>query len=123
MGVWLLDAVLDSTPEATWASSREDAMRRLTAECVERERVEIAAFDGDQLVGFVAMVAEEDGNVGPCLSLLWNYVKPSHRGAAIGRHFMRRLVLYARQCGLPTIAYTHRLGLGRYELTYRRLHG
>lgn len=118
----IIPAVLRHTPEMLWHSTLDEASRRLDASCEACHRIELMAFDQGALVGFCVLVAEEDANVGPCLGVMWNFVLPEYRGH-VGRHFIRRALRIARQSGLRCIAYTHRLGEGRYEITYRRIHG
>lgn len=87
-------------------------------------RYELVALVGDRVVG--AMVVAEEGDdphVGDCLSVVYNYVLPEYRSIGIGRHFFRAAIRLAESLGHHTLAYTHRVGAGKYLTTYRKVHG
>jgi glyceraldehyde-3-phosphate dehydrogenase/erythrose-4-phosphate dehydrogenase len=121
--VQLLPEALAETPELGWGGSFAAISARVCAETEQHTRVELVAKDQEgRLVGCAVLVPDEDLHVGQCLSVMWNYVLPDHRGT-IGRQFMRLAVKVAQYWELPVLSYTHRLGVGRYAITYRRLHG
>lgn len=77
-------------------------------------------MDDGKLVACTVLVPDEDMHVGPCLTVMWNYVLPEYRGA-IGRKFIRAAFREAVFQGLPIVAYTHRQGVGQYTTIYRRV--
>lgn len=122
MAEWIIPDVIEHTPEMLWGCTPNEVRTRLIESCVQSERIELAAFCDNRLVGFCVLVSEEDANVGRCLGIMWNFVLPEYRGR-VGQRFMRTAIRVARNAGLPIIAYTHRLGEGKYAITYRRIHG
>jgi len=121
--VQLLPEALAETPELGWGGTFDEIASRVCTDTEQHARVELVAHDlSGRLVGCAVLVPDEDLHVGRCLSVMWNYVLPTNRGA-IGRQFMRLAVRVAKHWELPVLAYTHRIGLGRYAVTYRRLHG
>lgn len=120
MAEWIIDDVLKATPEMIWCSTVEETRQRLVTSCTEVLRVELMAFENNRPVGFCVLVADDDATVGPCLGVMWNFVLPEHRGT-VGARFLRRAVQIAKRVDLPVLAYTHRIGEGKYTVTYRRL--
>ena len=121
--VQLLPQALVETPELGWGGTFDEIAARVCLATEQHTRVELVAYNQDgSLVGCAVLAPDEDMQVGPNLSVMWNYVVPDYRGA-IGRQFMRLAVRVAKQWGFPVLSYTHRLGLGKYAITYRRLHG
>lgn len=122
VGDLLLGAWAD-TPELGWNRSYAEQLAVMQASAMEHERVELHATDGcGQLVGCCVLVLDDDLHVGLCLSIMWNFIVPEHRGT-LGRRFLRAAYCLARALGVATLAYTHRRGVGRYETTYRRVYG
>jgi predicted N-acetyltransferase YhbS len=120
--VQLLPQALVETPELGWGGSFDEVAARVRRETEQHTRVELVAYQDGHLVGCAVLVPDEDMHVGRNLSVMWNYVLTDHRGL-IGREFMRLAVRIAKQWGFPVLTYTHRLGVGKYAITYRRLHG
>lgn len=109
--------------ELRWAGSAEDAVQRFCTSVEAHNRVELVAYNDGRLVGGCVLVPDEDQHVGSCLTVMWHYVIPGMRHSAIGRRFMRLAVSCAKAGDFPVLAYSHRIGEGRYEITYRWLHG
>lgn len=108
-------------PEMLWQSSLPEAIKRLVEDTQAHQRAEITARDTTgKLVGFVALVEDDDSHVGELMGVQWFYVLPEHRGT-VGRRLMRETHKIAKATGYEVMAYTHRLGEGRYEINYRRL--
>ena len=121
MAEWVIEDVLDTTPEMIWGG-RAEAVKRCLEVTVASNRYEMTAFAGKRPVGFCVLVGEEDANVGPCLGIMWNWVHPDYRGV-VGSRFLRRAIALAKENQLPVLAYTQRVGLGEYRVRYRRVHG
>lgn len=97
---------------------REDILR-IAGSLAEFDRTEIVYYDGDKVVGGATIVLDDDQHVGVCLSLQWQYVLPAYRGKNLGAKFIRELKRQAQWAGIGNICYTHRTGIGRYEVVYR----
>ncbi|QMP84058.1 hypothetical protein phiB1_1_31 [Pseudomonas phage phiB1_1] len=110
--------------ELRWTGGPVEAVQRFCNSVEGHNRFELAAYaDDGSLVGGCVLAPDEDQHVGTCLSVMWHYVIPEQRQGAIGRRFMRLAVNCAKAGGFPVLAYSHRIGVGRYEITYRWLHG
>lgn len=121
--IQLLPEALAETPELGWGGSFDEVAARVRRETEQHTRVELVAHNQDgRLVGCAVLVPDEDLHVGRSLSVMWNYVLPDYRGS-IGRQFMRLAVQVAKQWGFHVLSYSHRKGIGRYAIVYRRLHG
>lgn len=121
--IQLLPQALAETPELGWGGTYDEIAERVCRETEQHTRVELVAYNQDgRLVGCAVLVPDEDLHVGRSLSVMWNYVSPDYRGS-IGRQFMRLAVQVAKQWGFPVLSYSHRKGVGKYAITYRRLHG
>lgn len=119
---WIAEDSLEHVPELLWGEDRAATISRMVDSCEEVERVELVAFDGERCVGICVMGTDYDCNVGPSLSIAWNFVLPEYRGI-VGQRFLRRAFRLCAELCLPTLAYTHRIGEGEYVLKYRRIHG
>lgn len=108
-------------PEFLWQSSIPEAVERLVEDTRALFRAEITARDATgKLVGFVSLTEDDDSHVGELMGVQWFYVLPEYRGA-VGRKLVREIHRIAKATGYGVLAYTHRLGEGRYEINYRRL--
>ncbi|WYW04284.1 hypothetical protein Kompost2_00034 [Pseudomonas phage vB_PpuP-Kompost-2] len=113
--------ILDAFPEFTWGSSRLEAYSRICYATESIDRCEVIVRDPDgTLLGFAVLVDDDDDHVGECLGVQWRYIRPEARGA-IGRAIQREILKIARKANHQFVAYTKRLGDGRYEINYTRL--
>lgn len=118
----VLGEILDELPELTWGGSRIESTVRICQSTEElEERIEITVRDPyGALVGFAVVTNDEDDHVGECLGTQWHWVHPDHRGP-VGRMILRAIIRIASHAGYKTVAYTKRLGVGRYEINYKQL--
>jgi GNAT superfamily N-acetyltransferase len=121
MGEWILPEVLDEVEELTWQEDKPTALQRMLLSAVEQDRIELAVFDGSRIVGFCALAEDYDIHVGRCLTVMWDYVVPSHRGGNVGQLMLRAAMQRARQHGFAVLCYTHRTSPGTYQVKYKRL--
>ena len=118
-----LPAVLEF-PELRQSEDYRDDVHRVVSSLSEFDRSEIVAIDNGTVVGGAVIVLDDDQHVGPCLSLQWQYVLPAYRSKRLGHHFVRELLRQAGWAGIRNVCYTHRVGAGKYTLTYREVkHG
>lgn len=116
----LLSHALVELPEFAWGGSPSQTRTRMREATEQHDRVELLAVSDGGVVGCMVLVEDDDLHVGHCLTVMWNYVLPEHRGL-VGRRFLRAAFGLARQAGIPVVAYTHREGVGQYRTTYRRV--
>lgn len=118
----VLADILEELTELTWGGSRVECYERICRSTEELdERIEITVRDlKGVLVGFAVIVNDEDDHVGECLGTQWHWVHPDHRGP-VGRMILRAIIRIASHSGYRTVAYTKRLGVGRYEINYKQL--
>lgn len=117
----IIPAVLREIPEMLWQSTPEEANERIITglECLDR--YEITARDrSGELIGFASVAEDSDDHVGPVLGVQWLFVKSGNRGIT-GFRLRKAIYAIAESLGYQVLAYTHRLGEGRYELIYKRL--
>lgn len=87
-------------------------------------RYELTAEIGGRVVGAMVIALEgNDPHVGECATVMYNYVLPEYRNIGIAKHFLRAAVALTKSAGMPVLAYTHRVGAGKYLTTYRNIHG
>lgn len=118
----VLSDILEELTELTWGGSRVECYERIcrsTEELEDRIEITVRAPCG-RLVGFAVVVNDEDDHVGECLGTQWHWVHPDHRGP-VGRMILRAIIRIASHVGYKTVAYTKRLGVGRYEINYKQL--
>lgn len=116
-----LAEILDAFPEFTWGSSRVEAWSRICYATESIERCELIARDSSgMLLGFAVLVDDDDDHVGECLGVQWRYIRPEARGE-VGRAIQREILKIARKANHKFVAYTKRLGDGRYEINYTKL--
>lgn len=119
-----LEEMVLTYPELTWERTPEEAFAEI-CEATESltEWVELVVRDPEgKLVGFAIASDDNDTHVGPCLGVQWRIVFPeAPKGTCAW--LQRGLVKLARECNYNVMAYSHRLGEGRYEITYKRLKG
>lgn len=117
----IIPAVLDVIPEMLWQATPTEATARIVSGLESLDRFEITARSpSGQLIGFASVAEDDDDHVGPVLGVQWLFVADGHRGVA-GFRLRRAIYALAEQLGYQVLAYTHRLGEGRYELIYKRL--
>ncbi|QJD54679.1 putative GNAT family N-acetyltransferase [Pseudomonas phage MR2] len=90
-----------------------------TEELDDRIEITVRTPEG-RLVGFAVVVNDEDDHVGECMGTQWHWVHPDHRGP-VGRMILRAIIRLASHAGYKVVAYTKRLGVGRYEINYKQL--
>ena len=118
---WFVEYAIKAMPELAWAGHAQ-AVHRIVEATAEVDRYEIVAFVGNEPAGICVLVSEDDAHVGPCLGIMWNFVRPEYSGE-LGGLFLKRAIELAKENGLPVVSYTHRVGLGDYRVRYRRLYG
>lgn len=119
--VEIIPAVLQVIPEMLWQATPVEATERIVSgiECLDRYEL-IARDPAGNLIGFSSAAEDSDDHVGPVLGVQWLFVTEDRRGAA-GFRLRKAVYALAYQLGYSVLAYTHRLGEGRYELIYKRL--
>lgn len=123
LAVLALPSILEF-PELRQSTDYREDILRVASSLAEFDRTEIVYYDGTTIVGGATVVLDDDQHVGPCLSLQWQYVLPDYRNKGLGRHFVRELLRQAGWAGIRNVCYTHRIGLGKYTVTYREVkHG
>ncbi|WGH28293.1 hypothetical protein 10P302A_gene0033 [Pseudomonas phage 10P302A] len=117
-----LPEIVKGFPEMTWNRSVLQACIDI-CEATESldEWVELVVRDdAGRLVGFAVATDDDDSHVGPLLGVQWRMVFPeAPRGTCM--KLQRGLIQIAKASNYSTLAYTHRLGEGRYEINYTRL--
>ncbi|MNJ09326.1 hypothetical protein D3C77_34700 [compost metagenome] len=121
MGEWILPEVLQEVDELTWQNNPDDAWRHLLQSAVAIDRIELGVFSQGDMIGFCVLAEDDDIHVGRCLTVMWDYVVPSHRGGTVGQRMLRTAKSRAQQLGFSVLCYTHRTGLGVYQVRYIRL--
>lgn len=102
--------------------SKSEWVGRSILSLQEMDRVELAAFADESFAGGLVLAHDPwDVHVGPCMSVFAQYVLPEHRLKGISPRLMRTAFRIAKDSGMSTLAYTHRLGPWRYETTYRSI--
>jgi GNAT superfamily N-acetyltransferase len=118
--VLAVPAVLEF-PELRQSQDYRDDVHRVVSSLSEFDRVEIVCIDDGKVIGGAVIVLDDDQHVGHCLSLQWQYVLPEYRCKRIGHLFVRELLRQAGWAGIKNVCYTHRVGVGKYTLTYREV--
>lgn len=122
LGRQLIPEAIKATPEMTWCGHAGTAALRLIKSTEENDRWEVVARTTDgRLVGYAVVAPDFDSNVGPVAGVQWFFVIPEYRRGPVVRDIYRGIITAARFEELEVLAYTRRLGLGRYELTYKRI--
>lgn len=114
--------IIAEFPEMTWGSTKEVAYTRL-CEATESldERIEITVRSPEGiLMGFAVLAHDDDDHVGECIGTQWHWVSPEARGP-VGRMILRQIFKLARALEYRVVAYTKRIGVGRYEINYKQL--
>lgn len=115
-----LPAVLEF-PELRQSKDYREDVHRVVSSLSEFDRSEVVIIDDGKVVGGAVIVHDDDQHVGPCLTLQWQYVLPEYRKRNVGRLFVRELLRQAGWAGIRNVCYTHRIGVGRYTVTYREV--
>ena len=106
---------LQVTPKHAWVGRALLALQGL-------DRFEIAAFNGEQVVGGIVIAPDPwDVHVGPCMSVFAQYVFPEFRQQGVSARLMRAAIRVAKESGAEVLAFTHRKGPWRYETIYRKV--
>ncbi|WYW04378.1 hypothetical protein Kurepalu2_00031 [Pseudomonas phage vB_PpuP-Kurepalu-2] len=117
-----LREIIQQFPEMTWTRSYMEAYAEIcnATESLD-EWVELVVRDASgRLVGFAVATDDDDSHVGALLGVQWRMVFPeAPKGTCLS--LQRGLVKLARSCNYKVMAYTHRLGEGRYEIKYTQL--
>ena len=115
------EAVAEFT-EFTWGCARADAIERIIDSIEENDRLEITARTANgTLVGILVVTDDNDDQVGPVMGVQWNFVSADYRNGPVGPRLFKGALKAAKLANHNILAYTHRLGEGRYEINYRRL--
>lgn len=85
------------------------------------ERIELLAYSGTVCIAALVLVSQIDMHVGRCASVMYNYVDKQHRNKSIALKLLKEAMWIAKRLGHTTIVYTHRIGVGTYNLRYRRI--
>lgn len=97
-------------------------MQQSLAALQDIARWDIGLFDPEgRAVGGLVLTYDNDIHVGPCISVVAQYVLPEYRCKGVSLRCMREAVRIARQFGERVLAYTHRKGDWRYETIYKEL--
>lgn len=119
--VELIREAIQTFPELTWQSTPSEAEARILDGIRALDRVELFVRDpSGRMLGFASVAEDADGHVGEVLGVQWFFVPKEHRGA-VGYSIRRAIYTIAKRLDHKVLAYTHRTGEGRYELTYKRL--
>ena len=118
----VVDETVEEFPEFTWASTHAEATERIVNSVEENDRAEITArTPNGTLVGILVLVEDHDDQVGPVLGAQWNFVSADYRYQSVGPRMFREALKVAKRAKFKLMAYTHRIGEGRYEINYRRI--
>ena len=116
----LFEAAWDEFIELKCMPKREWIAAQL-ALLEESSRIEIQVWDGASIAGVCIVSDDWDVHVGPCMSVLVNYVLPEYRQYRPGTALFRGALRIAREMRFPAFAWTHRVGDWHYSTRYRRL--
>ena len=118
----VIEEALEEFTEFTWASTPAEAAKRLIDSAEENDRAEITVrTQNGTLVGLLILAEDHDDQVGPVMGVQWNFVSADYRHQAIGQRMFREALKVAKAAKFNIMAYTHRIGEGRYEINYRRV--
>lgn len=114
-----LDEIIGLFPEFTWSRTLEVAREEIVESTMDLDLWDefFVKDPSGRLVAFAVIADDNDAQVGPCLGVQWCMAFPEAPQWAIPR-IHRALRKYASKCGYGVMAYTHRLGEGRYEINY-----
>lgn len=87
----------------------------------QHDRYEIGMFVDGVAVGGVVLMQDVDVHVGPCLSVVAQYVLPEYRNKSISLRCMAECMRIAKDSGAAVLAFTHRKGPWKYSTIYRRI--
>ncbi|WP_323115382.1 hypothetical protein [Pseudomonas guariconensis] len=122
LGRELIPVVIRETPEMLWCGTASDAALRIIKSTEDNDRWEVTARTPEGvLVGYAVVVPDFDSNIGPVAGVQWLFVLPEFRHMSVLMGIYQGIVTAAHYEELDVLAYTRRLGLGRYELTYKRI--
>lgn len=118
----LVEEAVTEFPEFTWASTHKEAVERVVDSVEELDRAEVyARTENGTLVGILVVTDDEDDQVGPVMGVQWHFVSADYRNGPVGARLLKGAIKAAKLARYNVLAYTHRLGEGRYEINYRRL--
>lgn len=117
-----LREIIEQFPEMTWTRSFYEAHAEICAATESLDEwVELVVRDASgKLVGFAVATDDDDSHVGALLGVQWRMVFPE-APAGTCMKLQRGLIKLARECNYNVMAYTHRVGEGRYEINYTKL--
>lgn len=89
----------------------------------DTQNVEIALKNQEnKLVGGVVLVAAEDAQVGPCMTLFHQFLMKPYRGdTAVWRQMYRLAVEVTREAGFSFLVHSHRLSHNVFKTFYRQV--
>ena len=102
-------------------SAKELWVGRVLGTLSALSRFELGIFDGTRAVGAAVIAPDHDVHVGPCMSVLAQYVMPEYRNKFISLRLMRACLALTNKSAFNVLAYTHRLGPWKYSTTYRKV--
>jgi GNAT superfamily N-acetyltransferase len=102
-------------------TSAKQYQDRLAEQVFGVDRWEMIAWLDDEIVGCAIIMLEEDIHVGPCVSVVHQFVSPCARNRGFARLVIKTAKRIAQAYRIGTIAYAHRLGPWRYVTTYRNV--
>lgn len=83
-------------------------------------RIDIGILVDGEIVGGLCMTPDIDPHVGPCCTVMSNYIIPEYRNN-LGARLFREAMRAAKADGHKVLAYTHRERDWVYRTIYRRL--
>lgn len=104
---------LQVRPQSAWTE-------HITSLAESAPRYELGYVVDGQAVAGMVLVPDNDVHVGPCLTVLTQYVRKEYRSTRMCLGMMRQAVRIAREAGFTCLAWSHRVGPWRYEIIYRR---
>lgn len=74
----------------------------------------------DLPVAYANITEDDDMHYGKCASVQWNYCNELYRGSWF-RQVYKELLRFAKERGIPYIAYTQKTGVREYRTIYRKV--
>mgnify|MGYP007095038554 CR=1 FL=1 len=101
-------------------TSLSDFFERACMSVMGMRRLSVDIWYGRMLVGHLIAAVDDDLHIGPCLTVVWAYVLPQHRGKVPNLHRQLRSPSKAMQLSM---SWSHRRGPNQYGIRYWRNHG
>lgn len=105
---------LQMQPKSLWIGQSLIAMSQTS-------RWELVFFIAQNFAGSIILAHDHDCHVGPCISVLAQYVRPEYRNQGISQRMMRESLRIARSEQASVLAFTHRQGPWCYSTVYHKL--